>query len=111
MHTNRALRTLGLSLAGAAAVAALGVFVVRDQESRHRRNLFSPRPLRRLAALGYIGRHPDVEKAQLLRDFLTWECEPRLRKRAAAILKRIESALSAGADEQGGVNGNGQGSE
>ena len=40
-----------------------------------------------------------------------WEREPRLRKRAAAILRRIESALSAGADEQGGVNGNGQGSE
>ena len=111
--TSRVLRTVGLSLAGAAAVAALGVLVVRDQESRHRRNLFSPRPLRRLAALGYIGRHPDVENAHLLRDFLSWEREPRLRKRAAAILRRMERALIAGVEESGGSegNGNGQGSE
>ncbi len=95
MPTNRVIRTVSLSLAGAAAMAALGVFVVRDQESRHRRNLFSPRPLRRLAALGYIGRHPYVENAHLLRDFLSWERVPRLRRRAEAILEKIELYLAA----------------
>ncbi len=109
MTTGRVIRTVGLSLAGAVAVAALGMFVVRDQESRHRHDLFSPKPLRRLAALGYIGRHADVENAHLLRDFLSWEREPRLRKRAAAILRRMEQALGASSEERDGVNGNGNG--
>ncbi len=105
------MRTLGLALAGIVAVAALGVLVARDQMSRHRRALFSPRPLRRLAALGYIEHHPDVESTYLLRDFLSWERRPMLRRRAAAILERMERALSAGAEESDGVDANGQGSE
>lgn len=99
MATNRLLRTVGLTLAGTAAVSVLGVLLVRDQVHRHRRDLFSPRPLRRLAALTYIGKHPDVENANLLRDFLSWEKEPMLRRRAAAILERMESALSTGSEE------------
>lgn len=94
--TVRWLRTVGLALAGAAAVSALGVLFVHDQMKRHRRNLFSPRPLRRLAALSYIGKHPDIENAHLLRDYIGWEKEPKLKKRAAAILSRMEQALSAG---------------
>ena len=97
------LRTVGLALAGAAAVSALGVLFVRDQMNRHRRNLFSPRPLNRLAALSYIGKHPDVENAHLLRDYLGWEKEPKLRKRATAILERMERALIAGAAEPSGA--------
>ena len=94
MASSKLLRTVGLALAGAAAVSALGVLLVRDQVNRHRRDLFSPRPLRRLAALTYIGKHPHIENAHLLRDFLTWEREPMLRRRAAAILERMEKALS-----------------
>jgi hypothetical protein len=75
------------------------MLLVRDQVHRHRRDLFSPRPLRRLAALTYIGKHPDIENANLLRDFLSWEKEPMLRRRAAAILERMERALSAGSEE------------
>lgn len=93
--SNKLLRTVGLALAGVAAVSALGVLLVRDQVNRHRRDLFSPRPLRRLAALTYIGKHPHIENAHLLRDFLTWEREPMLRRRAAAILERMEKALTA----------------
>lgn len=96
--TTRLLRTAGLALAGAVAVSALGVLLIRDQVNRHRRDLFSPRPLRRLAALTYIGRHPHIENAHLLRDFLGWETEPMLRRRAASILERIERALAAGSD-------------
>ncbi len=104
--TNRLLRTLGLAAAGVVAVSALGVLLVRDQVNRHRRDLFSPRPLRRLAALTYIGKHPDVENAHLLRDFLSWEREPMLRRRAASILERMERRLSASPEESGSGNGN-----
>ncbi len=107
---NRLLRTLGLTAAGVVAVSALGVLLVRDQVHRHRRDLFSPRPLRRLAALTYIGKHPDVENAHLLRDFLSWEQEPMLRRRAASILGRMERRL-AGSEEVEGNNGNGRATE
>ncbi len=102
--TNRLLRTIGLTLAGTAAVSVLGVLLIRDQVHRHRRDLFSARPLRRLAALTYIGKHPDVENANLLRDFLSWEKEPMLRRRAAAILERTERALSARSEEAVGAS-------
>jgi len=91
---NKLVRSVGIALAGTAAVSVLGVLLVRDQVQRHRRDLFSPRPLRRLAALTYIGKHPDIENANLLRDFLSWEREPMLRRRAAAILERMERSLS-----------------
>ncbi len=107
---NRLLRTLGLTAAGVVAVSALGVLLVRDQVHRHRRDLFSPRPLRRLAALTYIGKHPDVENAHLLRDFLSWEQEPMLRRRAASILGRMEQRL-ASSEEAEGNNGNGRATE
>jgi HEAT repeat protein len=103
--TNRLLRTLGLTAAGVVAVSALGVLLIRDQVNRHRRDLFSPRPLRRLAALTYIGKHPDVENTHLLRDFLSWEREPMLRRRAASILGRMERRLSGAGETEGG-NGN-----
>jgi hypothetical protein len=35
---------------------------------RHRRDLFSPRPLRRLAALGFLAGQNGVETIRLLRD-------------------------------------------
>lgn len=111
IDVNKLLRTVGIALAGLAAFTALGVLLVRDQMSRHRRDLFNPHPLRRLAALGYIDRHPDVENAHLLRDFLTWERRPMLRRRAAAILDRMERTLSttasAGSSESREAHGNG----
>ncbi|HYJ78874.1 MAG TPA: hypothetical protein VEW03_04705, partial [Longimicrobiaceae bacterium] len=79
-----------------AAVAALGVLLVRDQISRSRRDLFSPHPLRRLAALEYLGGvAASVDTVLLLRDFLAWEPRPLLRKRAAAVLERVEDALAS----------------
>jgi hypothetical protein len=106
--TNRMLRTVGLAVAGAAAVSVLGVLFVRDQVHRHRRDLFSPRPLRRLAALTYIGKHPDIENANLLRDFLSWEREPMLRKRATAILERMEQSLSVAPETAAPTHGSGK---
>jgi hypothetical protein len=96
MESNRLVRTTAFAVLAAAAVAAVGVLLVRDQISRSRRDLFSPHPLRRLAALEYLGGVPaSVDTVLLLRDFLAWERRPLLRKRAQAVLLRLEEALEA----------------
>jgi hypothetical protein len=95
MDTKRVLRTTGFTLLAVAAAAALGALLVRDQISRHRRDLFSPHPLRRLAALGYLGGLPaSVDVVLLLRDFIAWEPRSLLRKRASVLLARMEGALA-----------------
>lgn len=93
----------GIALLGATAVAALGTWLAKDQMVRHRRDLFSPHPLRRLAALGYLRSHPDVDNVLLLRDYLAWEERPLLRKRAAAILDGMEEEILQA--EKGGGGG------
>jgi hypothetical protein len=94
MARSRTLKTIGIVLLTVGVAAAVATFVVRDQVARHRRNLFSPYALRRFAALGYIaGLEARVELVQLLRDFLRWEPHRLLRRRAAAILDRMESQL------------------
>lgn len=97
MRASRIFRTTGLVILTAGAVVALGALVVRDQIARHRRELFSPRALRRLAALGYIsGLSASVELVQLLRDFVAWEPSHLLRSRARTILERMEQQLGRG---------------
>ena len=65
--------------------------------SRHmrdaKRDLFHRRAVKRLAALGYVGARPSVENARLLRDFTAWESRPALRRRAAVLLRRMETQL------------------
>lgn len=101
METRRILRTTAFTLLAVGAAAALGALLVRDQMSRHQRELFSPHPLRRLAALGYLGGRPaTVDSVLLLRDFIAWEPRPLLRRRATALLARMEGALArAGSPE------------
>jgi hypothetical protein len=100
MDMNRFLRTTGIALVAIAAVGALGTLLVRDQISRHQRDLFSPHPLRRLAALGYLGGRPaSVDAILLLRDFIAWEPQPMLKKRAMQLLARMEDALDERAIE------------
>lgn len=92
--SNRVARTAGLIVLGVAAVAVVGALLVKDQMSRHRRDLFSSHPLRRLAALGYIARRSaSVDVVQLLRDFVAWEPRPLLRRRALQILERMEEEV------------------
>lgn len=91
-HT--AWKIAGAALIGAALAVGLGVFLARDQMQRHRRDLFSPHPLRRLAALGYLKSNPSVDDLPLLRDYLAWEERPLLRKRATAVLTGLEDALT-----------------
>ena len=88
---NRTLKTAGITVLALGGVAAVAAFLLRDQMSRHRRDLFSPHPLRRLAALGYMaGEHMSVDNITLLRDFIAWEPRPLLRSRALAIVRRME---------------------
>ncbi|HEU0015149.1 MAG TPA: hypothetical protein VFQ45_15775 [Longimicrobium sp.] len=95
MDSKRILRTAAFAALALAAVSAVGVLLVRDQISRSRRDLFSPHPLRRLAALEYLGGVPaSVDTVLLLRDFLAWERRPLLRRRAQAVLERLEEGLA-----------------
>lgn len=94
MRLNQILRITGIALLAAAAASILGVLFVRDQMSRHRRDLFSSRPLRRLAALGYIaGGPPSVDSIRLLRDYIAWESQPLIRRQAVQVLERMERSL------------------
>lgn len=94
MRRSSILRTTGIVLISLGAVSAVGALVVRDQFSRHRRNLFSPRALKRFAALGYIAGVPaTVELVQMLRDYCTWEQNTILRKRSQQIVARMERHL------------------
>lgn len=92
----RVLRTALIAALTAAAAGVAAALVVRDQISRHRRDLFSPHAFRRLAALGHIrGAGATVDNITLLRDYIAWESRKLLRNRAKAILGRMEEeALS-----------------
>ncbi len=57
------------------------------------RNLFSPSPLRRFAALGYLGGRPSIETARLLRDYTRWETHPLLRRHGEQMLRQVERYL------------------
>ena len=74
--------------------AVLGLVLAQYSMGRHRQDLFSRRPLRRLSALGYLSGHPSVEAVRLLRDYLAWEEHPMLRRRAEAIVRRMETKLA-----------------
>ncbi len=81
-----ALLTFGLG-------AVLGSVLAQQSMGRHREDLFSGRPLRRLSALGYLSGHPSVEAVRLLYDYLAWEEHPLLRRRADGIVRRMETRL------------------
>ncbi len=81
-------------LAASAAGFLAGAVLAQRSMGRWRSALFSARPLRRLAALGYLSGHPGVEAVQVLRDYLDWEEHPALRRRAESIVRRMEAKLS-----------------
>lgn len=87
-------RRMGLFLLGVGAAAALAAIVLRDQVNRHRRELFSSNPVRRLAALRHMTGEPaSVDAVTVLRDFKAWETRRLLRNRATAVLARMEEEL------------------
>jgi len=87
---DKRVRTAGLTVLAAAAAGAIAAMIIRGQISRHRRDLFSPRAFKRLAALGHISREPaSVDLIRLLLDFITWEPRQMLRERAQVIVDRM----------------------
>ena len=87
--TRRAAWFLGALTAG----VVVGALLAQRTMGRWKSSLFSPRPLRRLAALGYLSGHPGPEAVRVLRDYLTWEEHPTLRRRAELIVHRMEQKL------------------
>lgn len=88
----------GLNPAALAAVGfvgglAAGMLLASQQLYRHRRNLFSPRPYERLAALAYLRGQPSVETLRLLHDYVGWEPRPLLRRRGFRLLRELERTL------------------
>ena len=81
---------------GAAALAsfAAGMYWWSREQAQHQRALYSPRPLRRLAALGWVSGRQTVESVVMLREYLSWESNPVLRRRARRLLTRFENALA-----------------
>ena len=91
---NDKAKTAGIVLLATAAAGAAVLVLLRDQIDRHQRDLFSPRPLRRLAALAHVAREePSVELVNTLKDFIAWEPRKLLRERARAIAQRMEDTL------------------
>lgn len=84
---------VGWALLGLAAGTLAGILLWSHEMHNAKRDLFSRRAVRRLAALGYVGALPSVENARLLRDFVAWERRPALRRRAESLLRRMESQL------------------
>ena len=88
--SGRQARLAGIGFLGGVAA---GVFMWSGQIHRSRRDLFSRSPVRRLAALGYLGGQPGVETARLLADYVRWEARPALRKRGQHLLRRMQAYL------------------
>jgi hypothetical protein len=89
------MRSRGWLFAGGMTAGAVAGWVLAQQRlTSHRRDLFSPRPLLRLAALAYLAGEGDVETVRLLRDYLAWERQPMLRRRAEGLLRRMEASLA-----------------
>ena len=88
------LRTAGITVLAATAAGAIAALIIRDQVTRHQRDLFSPRALRRLAALGHVNKVPaSVDTIQMLRDFIAWEPRRLLRERAQSVVSRMEEEV------------------
>ncbi len=78
---------------GVAAGAVAGWLLAQRRFAVHRRALFDRRADRRRAALGFLAGQGSVGTIRLLRDYLAWEQHPALRRRAEAIVRRMETVL------------------
>ena len=89
------MRSRTTLFAGAAVLGlAAGWFLIQRQMTQSRGDLFSPQPLKRLSALGYLAGQDDVETVRLLQDYLSWESQPMLRRHAQSILRRMEATFA-----------------
>jgi len=85
-----------LAVFGGTVVGAVLGLVAADRLGRSfRDDLFHPRPMHRLAALGHLARNAGVDSVGLLRDYLVWEPHALLRWRATALLERLEARYAS----------------
>ena len=70
-----------------------GMILWSMQMQRCRRDLFSARPMRRLAALGYLTGMRGADTLRLLTEYVRWETNPALRRRAERLVNRLQAAL------------------
>ena len=91
MGTARATRFVAFGFLGGFAVGLL--LWSREQHVR-RRDLFSPRPMRRFAALSYLRGQRTPETANLLKEYIRWEQRNDLKRRARRLLDRVERQLA-----------------
>jgi len=70
-----------------------GALVWSAQIERSRRELFSKRPLKRVAALGYLAGQPGLDTIRILAEYVSWERSPALRRRAQRVLRRMQAHL------------------
>ena len=71
----------------------LGALAWSTQIQRSRRELFSKSPIKRLAALGYLGGQPGLDTVRILADYVSWERHPSLRRRGQRILRHMKATL------------------
>ena len=90
MNPSVRMRLVGLGFIGGFAA---GLAIWGTQVQRSKRDLFSRSPVRRLAALGFLGGKPGVETSRLLADYVRWETRPALRKRGQRLLRRMNAYL------------------
>lgn len=87
-------RNTGIAIAaGFLGGVVVGAVAWSAQIHRSRRELFSPQPWRRLAALGYLAGRPGLDTARLLTDYVRWEQNAPLRRRGDRLLKRMQLHL------------------
>jgi hypothetical protein len=79
--------------AGFAGGVLIGLIVWSEQTRRARHDLFSGTRWRRLAALGHLRGQRSVTNVHLLRDYVAWERNPRLRRRGTIILRQMQDSL------------------
>ena len=89
----RSVPEVRLAVLGFIGGVAAGLLVWSTQVERSRRELFNRRPLRRLAALGFLAGQGGPDTARLLSDYVNWETRPMLRRRGQVLLRRMEAHL------------------
>ena len=82
-----------LAVLGFAGGVAMGAALWSRLLDVNRRGLFSRHPVRRFAAISYLGARPSVDTVRLLRDYLAWEPHPLLRRRARRVCRAVEAHL------------------
>ena len=87
----RATRLVAVGFLGGFAA---GLLVWSREQHVRRRDLFSPRPMRRFAALTYLRGQRTPETASLLKEYIRWEQRNDLKRRARRLLDRVERQLA-----------------